>query len=119
MISYYLTADLNPQAGAPSGAVPLAPAVAADADIVFSDVADWVIYCDSIPKRRRAKIGTLGDKMVQEGFFEIDQLIGSRISHIDLAQSLGIGVGLAALIVRFAEEDVAQVRTGTFNMNKV
>ena len=107
---------VNPTA--PSGATPHVTA-AADVDIVFPDVADWAVYCDTIEKRRRANIGDLGDKLIQEGFFEIDQLTSKHISRTDLAQSLGIGVGLAALIVRFAEEDVAQVRAGTFNMDPV
>jgi hypothetical protein len=115
MICYYLlAAGLNPQVGAPSEATP-----AADTDIVYPDVSDWAKYCDSIPKRRRAQLSTLGDKLTDEGFFEIDQLTADRISHSDLAQSLGVGVGIAALIVRFAEEDVARVRAGTFRMDSV
>ena len=112
MICYYLDAGLNPQVGAP-----LEAALAADTDIIFPDVSDWAKYCDSLPKRRRAQLSTLGDKLTQQGFFEIDQLTRDRISHIDLAQCLGIGVGIAALIVRFAEEDVARVRAGTFRMD--
>jgi hypothetical protein len=113
MICYYLAVGLNPgpQVGVPSEATPAAE------DIVFPDVSDWARYCDSIPKRRRARLSTLGDKLTEQGFFEIDQLTGDRISHNDLAQSIGIGMGIAALIVKYAEEDVARVREGTFNMN--
>ena len=103
---------VNPTA--PSGATP-----AADAGITFPDIGNWAIYRDTIEKRRQANIGKLSDKLIEEGFFEIDQLTSERISHADLAQSLGIGIGLAALIIRFAEEDVAQVRAGTFNMEPV
>ena len=114
-ITSYYSAGLNPQVGAPSGATP----AAADEDIVFPDVSDWAIYCDGIPRRRRAQLVTLSNKLIEQGFFEIDQLTGDRISHNDLAQSLGIGIGIAALIVRYADEDVAKVRAGTFNMNPV
>ena len=62
---------------------------------------------------------TLGNKLTEQGFFEIDQLTRDRISHSDLAQCLGIGVGIAALIVRYVEEDVARVRAGTFDMDSV
>ena len=93
--------------------------VAADADIVFPDVSDWANYCNTLLRRSRAQLGSLGSKLTEQGFFEIDQLTGGRISHSDLAQCLGIGVGIAALIVRYADEDVAKVRVGTFNMNTV
>jgi hypothetical protein len=92
---------------------------AADADITFPDVGDWARYCDTIPKRDRIKLGKLSKKLDDQGFFEIDQLTGDRISHSDLSTALGIGLGVAALIVKYAEEDVAQVRAGTFNMNLV
>jgi hypothetical protein len=113
MISYYRT-DLNTQVGAAPS-----EAATADADITFPDVSDWAKYCDSIPKRQRAQLSKLSNKLTEQGFFEIDQLTGDRISHSDLAQSLGIGVGIAALIVRYAEEDVARVRAGTLHMNTV
>ena len=107
---------VNPTA--PSGATPHMTA-AADADIVFPDIANWAIYCDTIEKHHWANIGNLDDKLIEEGFFEIDQLMSKHISHTDLAQSLGIGIGLAALIVRFAKGDVAQVQAGTFNIDPV
>jgi hypothetical protein len=94
-----------------------APATAADTDIEFPDVSDWVIYCNSLPKRSWAQLGSLHDRLRNQGFFEIDQLTGDCISHSDLAQSLGIGMGIAALIVKYAEDDVAQVHAGTFKMN--
>ena len=109
-----LAAGLNSHVSVPSEA-----ASAADADITFPDVSTWVTYCDRLPKRRRAQLGTLGNRLTQQGFFEIDQLTKDRISHSDLAQGLDIGIGTAALIVRYAEEDVAQVRAGTFNMDSV
>jgi hypothetical protein len=94
-----------------------APATAADTDIEFPDVSDWVIYCDSLPKRSWAQLGSLHDRLHDQGFFDIDQLTGGHISHSDLAQSLGIGMGIAALIVRYAEDNVVQVHAGTFKMN--
>ena len=113
---FTVTAGLNPHIGAPSKAT---PAAASDADITFPDAGDWAMYCDRILNRRRAKLGTLRDKLTQQGFFEIDQLTGGRISHSDLAQSLEVGIGIAALIVRWAEEDIAQVQAGTFDMDSV
>ena len=111
----------GPQASMPfhhaSEKAPPALTTAADTDINFLDVGNWVTYCNNHPKHSWAQLGTLRDKLFQQGFFDIDQLIGDHISHSDLAQCLGVGMGIAALIVRYAEEDVANVRTGTFNMN--
>jgi hypothetical protein len=114
MICYYLlrTAGLNPQVGAPSEATPTP-----DKNIVYPDVRDWARYCDTIPERRQAQIGSLVDKFADQGFFEIDQLTMGRISHRELTQSLGIGLGIAALIIRYAAEDIARVRAGTFRMD--
>jgi hypothetical protein len=86
-------------------------------DIEFPDVGEWVTYCDTHPKRSRAQLGTLREKLYNEGFFGIDQLTADRISLVDLSQSLSIGRGLAGLIVRYAGEDVTRVRAGTFKMN--
>ena len=111
----------GPQASMPfhhaSDKAPLALTTAADMDINFPDVGDWVTYCDNHPKCSRVQLGTLCNKLFQQGFFDINQLIGDHISHSDLTQCLRVGMGIAALIVRYAEEDVANVCTGTFNIN--
>jgi hypothetical protein len=73
--------------------------------------------CDKIGKRSRANLGLLRERFQEQGFFQIDQLTGDRISHSDLSQCLGIGMGYAALVVRYAEEDVKLVCEGTFNMD--
>jgi hypothetical protein len=88
MACYYIPVGLNPgpQVGVPS------EATRAVEDIVFPNVSDWAKYCESIPKRRRARLSTLGNKLIEQGFFEIDQLTGDRISHSDLAQSVGVGM---------------------------
>jgi hypothetical protein len=107
------------QAGAPvDPTADNAPPAADDTDIIFPDVGDWVLYCDRRPKRTRAKLGELREKLLRQCFFEIDQLMKDCISHSELSECLGIGMGLAALIIRYAEEDVAQVCAGTFNMNQ-
>jgi len=43
---------------APSGAN-----LAADVDIVFSDIGNWAKYYDTIQKHRQAEVGKLGDKL--------------------------------------------------------
>jgi len=96
----------------PSGANP-----AADADIVFPDVGDWAKYCDTIQKCRRAEVGKLGDKLTREGFFAIDQLTHDRIATEELARSVDIGIGLAALIIKYADKDAAKVQAENFNMD--
>ena len=99
---------------APSGANP-----AADADIVFPDVGDWAKYCDTIQKHRRAEVGKLGNKLTWEGFFKIDQLTHDHIAIKELAQSVDIGIGLAALIIKYADKNAAKVWAGNINMDPV
>lgn len=93
------------------------PAVPDTEDIEFPDVGEWVTYCDGLPRRSRAQLGTLREKLLEQGFYSIDQLTVDQISHGDLAQGLGIGIGRAALIIRYAGEDATRVRGGTFKMN--
>jgi hypothetical protein len=102
----------------PSNETPPAPTTVADTDINFPDVGDWVKHCDCLPKRSRARLGALGDELLDQGFFYIDQLAGDRISRNDLANCLGIGIGLAALIIRYAEDDITHLRAGTFEMKR-
>jgi len=101
----------------PSDKTPPAPKTAINTDIEFPDVDDWVIYCDKQKKRFRADLGALRERLLEQGFFEIDQLTGDRVLCSDLASCLNIGMGRAGLIIRYAEEDVASVRAGTFTLN--
>lgn len=103
--------------GIGSQASALLPPPVPAANIDYPEVDDWVMYCDKLAKRSRAKLGLLRERFQEQGFFQIDQLTGDWISHCDLSQSLGIGMGIVALIVRYAEEDVKHVREGTFNMD--
>jgi hypothetical protein len=86
-------------------------------DIDYPDTGDWVAHCDTLPKRSRANLGALRERLLEQGFFEIDQLTRDNITISDLVSSLGVGTGIAALIIRYADEDVARVREGTFEMN--
>lgn len=115
MTYYYSAAGLNPQVEAPSVATP----AVANADIVFPDVSDWAVYYNGILRCCQAQLGTVSNKLVDQGFFEIDQLTEDCISHNNLVQSLGIGIGIAALIIRYADKDIAKVQAGTLNMNPV
>jgi len=97
---------------------PAQPQVPDDAEIDFPEVQAWAAHCDANAKR--ARLGGIGDlrwKLTQEGYVEIDQLIGNRVSQADLANALGIGLGRAGLIIKWADEDVAKVRSGNFTLN--
>lgn len=96
---------------------PAAPPTVDTDDIIYPDVSDWAIYCDMHPKRSRAQVGALCSKLTEQGFFNLDQLTSNQIEQRDLSFGLEIGIGLAALIIRYADEDVARVRAGTFNMD--
>ncbi|KAH9992366.1 hypothetical protein BJV77DRAFT_445117 [Russula vinacea] len=104
----------GPQASVPS---PNNSSPTSTTDIDYPDVGDWVAHCDTLPKRSRANLGALRERLLEQGFFEIDQLTRDNITISDLVSSLGVGTGIAALIIRYADEDVACVREGTFEMN--
>lgn len=53
----------------------------------------------------------------KEGYRTIDQLTGSRMSVENLLNWLGIGKGIADLIIQYAEEDMSLVRDGNFTMD--
>ena len=86
---------------------PAAPPAVDTDDTIYPDVSDWALYCDKQPKCSRAQVGTLCSKLTEQGFFNIDQLTSNRIGQRDLSFGLEIGIGLAALIIRYADEDVA------------
>lgn len=56
-------------------------------------------------------------KLEDQGYLQIDQLTSDHVSQSDLAQYLNIGLGKAALIVKYVDGDVASVWEGTFNMD--
>ncbi|KAH9991695.1 hypothetical protein BJV77DRAFT_962669 [Russula vinacea] len=103
----------GPQASVPS---PNNSSPTSTTDIDYPDTGDWVAYCDSLPKRSRASLGALRERLLEQGFFEIDQLTRDNITISDLVSSLGVGTGIAALIIRYADEDVARVPRGPGDM---
>ena len=118
--------------GLPNTTVPTAPTnlnahhapeatqtTTADNDLLYPDVADWIQYCDRHPKRLKARLGDLGVVLAREGFDSLDQLGKKHVADSDLARSLGIGLGRAARITTFAEEDIALLRAGQFDMNSM
>jgi hypothetical protein len=89
-----------------------------NSEIIFPEVSAWADHCDANDRHARmGKVGELRGRLAAEGYFEIDQLTGDRVSQVDLAHALNIGLGRAALIIKWAEEDVAKVHAGSFILN--
>lgn len=78
-------------------------------------ISGWLPYCDRLPGRDGENFSALIDKFRIEGYRTIDQL--ARMSVENLSDWLEIGKGTADLIIRYAEEDMAYVRTGNFTMD--
>lgn len=94
------------------------PPAPGNADVIFPEVNEWVNHCDADPKRARlGRIGPLCQKFADEGYVDIDQLTSDRVSQTDLAGALQIGLGIAGLVIKWADEDVARVRQGTYVPN--
>jgi len=79
-------------------------------------IADWLALCDNHPQRSGENFGCLATKFDEEGFRRLHQLTGDRITVEKLLEWLGIGKGTADLILGYAEEDVAAIRAGSFQM---
>jgi hypothetical protein len=103
---------LNPNLPVPQASLP------ANTDVTFPAVSDWAEHCDADPKRARlGGIGPLREKLADQGYFDIDQLTSDRVSQVDLAGALAIGLGKAGLVIKWADEDMAKVRGGTYFPN--
>lgn len=79
-------------------------------------IADWLALCDDHPQRSGGNLSRLWTKFKDEGFRDLNQLTGERITIENLSKWIGIGKGTADLILRYAEEDTAAIRAGVFQM---
>ena len=94
------------------------PTAPGNADIIFPEIYMWADHCDSDPRRARlCRVGPLRQKLADEGYIDIDQLMSDCVSQVDLAGALKIGLGIAGLVIKWADEDVAKVRQGTYVPN--
>ena len=94
------------------------PTAPGNADIIFPEVYTWADHCDSDPRRARlCRVGPLRQKLADEGYIDIDQLTSDHVSQVDLAEALKIGLGIAGLVIKWADEGVAKVCQGTYVPN--
>ena len=80
-------------------------------------ITPWLQYCNRVPGREGENLSVLTGKFDKEGYRTIDQLTGSHMSVENLSNWLGIGKGIANLIIQYAEEDMSLVRDGNFTMD--
>jgi hypothetical protein len=86
------------------------------APVVYPQISDWLRYCDRHPDRAGENFGTHIDAFNQQGYRRINQLTGSRMTVEKMSDWLSIGKGTADLLIHYAEEDVALVKSGMFSM---
>jgi hypothetical protein len=85
-------------------------------DTQYPSIYPWLLYCDRHPHRGGDDLTNLGPKFEKEGFRYISQLSRARVSIEQLSKWLGIGKGIADLLLQYAESDVELVHAGMFSM---
>ena len=81
-------------------------------------ISTWLQYLDSHPHRHRNynRFVTLAPNFEAEGYRTIDQLTSGRTSIEKLSSWVKIGKGTADYIIQYADEDMALVIDGKFEM---
>ena len=121
---------MQPYPGGPSQIPPMWPGfsqppiqpMSTIATIKPSDVPKinlWLEYCDRHPDHLGENLVDLAWRFEKESFCWIDQLVGTTVSVEKLLEWLGIGKGMAILLIKYAEEDLKLVRSGKFTMDLV
>jgi hypothetical protein len=94
---------------------PLAPAPLATG-VKYPLISAWLQHCDKHPGHSGEDFSRLLPNFDKEGYRQIQQLTGDRITVEKLAEWIGIGRGTADLLIHYAIEDVELVRAGSFVM---
>ena len=79
-------------------------------------IAEWLALCDNHPQHSGEDFSSLVPKFDKEGFQCLHQLTGDCITVEKLSEWLDIGKGTADLILGYAEEDIAAIRAGAFQI---
>ena len=62
----------------------------------------WLEYCDRHPNRSGDNLVDIAWKFEKESFRWIDQLVGTTVSVEKLSEWLGVGKGMAILLMKYA-----------------
>ncbi|KAG9310732.1 hypothetical protein JVU11DRAFT_9336 [Chiua virens] len=78
------------------------------------DLVSWLVYLDQHPARNRhgIKFAPFGEVMRAKGFVQLSQLLCKYIQLSDLQSMFNIEVGTAILILLYAEQDLAAIKSG-------
>lgn len=79
-------------------------------------IAPWLEYCDKHPIHSRDNLSKHIFSFNKEGYWHINQLTSNQVSVEKLASWVKIGMGIADLVIRYADEDMALVNAGQFTM---
>ena len=79
-------------------------------------IVPWLEYCDKHPIRSGDNLSEHIFSFNKEGYRRINQLTSNRVSVEKLASWVKIGMGIADLVIWYADEDMALVNAGQFTM---
>ena len=79
-------------------------------------IAPWLEYCDKHPIHSGDNLSKHIFSFNKEGYRRINQLTSNRVSVEKLASWVKIGMGIADLVIWYADEDMALVNAGQFTM---
>ena len=84
------------------------------ASVEYPHISEWLCYCDSHQHRRGNNLHMYIPKFSDQGYRRIDQITRATVEQ--LLDWLGIGKGIADLLIAYAKEDVRLVSEGRFSM---
>jgi hypothetical protein len=101
--------SLHPMVPPTTPALPMQP-------LKYPLIVEWPTYCDGHLQCAGEDFTSIMPKFDKEGLWCLHQLISDNITVEKLSDWLGIGKGMADLIIRYAEEDIAAIHAGGFQM---
>jgi hypothetical protein len=88
-----------------------------EVEIEYPLIGPWLNYLDSHPVRGKYQInfGRYAAAFQGEGFFAVNQLVSDHVTIEKLSNWLGIGKGIADLLIDYAQRDVESIKLGTLS----
>ena len=84
------------------------------ASVEYPHISEWLRYCDSHQHQRGDNLRMYIPKFSDQGYRRIDQIARATVEQ--LSDWLGIGKGIADLLIAYVKEDVRLVSEGRFSM---
>ena len=84
------------------------------ASVEYPHISEWLCYCDSHQHWQGDNLCMYIPKFSDQGYWWIDQIAQATVEQ--LSDWLGIGKGIADLLIAYVKEDVRLVSEGRFLM---